>query len=120
MDSIDWEKAKVAQRNRSIKILYKIIDQLVLFDDIQRSNYYLQRFESYVEHNSQSHLEYLNIGAFIKWEQGDYIKARYFIDEFDKLSLKLSSKGPQDEDIENTRALVLRDSGDYEEALKNY
>jgi 3',5'-cyclic AMP phosphodiesterase CpdA/tetratricopeptide (TPR) repeat protein len=115
LDSINWVDHKITS-SRGIRLLRNILQQLSYEVDLYKCNYYLKKFESLVEVNSASYLNYLSIATDILWRTGDYETSIELSNQYEKLAEKLvTTIGIAD--VKHSRALALRDIGKYEEAL---
>ena len=114
LELINWEESKICQRNRGVDLLSNLIDLLVHFGEKERAFRYLQHYRSLIESNTISYLKYLGIASSTYWTSGDFNKALLYVDEYKSLVQKFEV----DSNIEHTQALVLRDLGRVNEALK--
>jgi tetratricopeptide (TPR) repeat protein/Cdc6-like AAA superfamily ATPase len=122
IDSINWKEPMLNQLGGAA-LLNKITKLLFLFGEKSRSDLYLKRWESCINKNMPEYCIYLDTVAYLAWIQGNYKKSIQYADEHDEILKKIGIpnwKWWNYENIKNTRALSLRDSGNPEEALKEF
>lgn len=118
LDLVKWDEVQLIDRHRGAKLLNIVIEKLWLMGDRKRSIEYLDHFSMSVEPNTNQHLGYLSIAAWMEWQQGNFAGSIITADECEALSQKLKSATWAFNDPSYTRALALRDSGNNEDALK--
>ncbi len=117
LDVIDWDETHITQRINGGNFLSQIVEQLALYGDVERSDQYIKKLETLVEHNSLPYAGFLSIVAFMAWRRGDFVLALKNVNDYFQLVRKLNSERSY-HDVEYIKALALRDSGQYKEALK--
>ncbi|WP_238900274.1 metallophosphoesterase [Clostridium sp. YIM B02500] len=116
LDEIDWKKEEIAIVQNKAFFLTNLIDVLSLLGNKDEMYNYLQRYEGLVSNNTLPHTLYLSVSIFVLWRVEDYQKAFQYLKEYDSIVQNCQSPW-EHHDTKYTRALLLRDTGNYEKAL---
>jgi 3',5'-cyclic AMP phosphodiesterase CpdA/tetratricopeptide (TPR) repeat protein len=117
LDDISWEKSNLLKRPRGQMIIGELIHQLGNNGDSKRAINYLAHFHSLVVPNTPYYLGYLSIAAYNAWQCGNPGEALRLCDQYNNMAEKQNLPEFDFFIVQNTKALVLRDIGQYKQAL---
>lgn len=116
LNEIDWEKEQVGKVRVKATFLAKFIDLLSIQMDKEKVDYYLKMYEDNCEKNTLPYGEYLSLKALVNWRQGDWDEGLAAIKELKNLQ-KIHSDIWTYQDVDNVEGLILRDIGQFNDAL---
>lgn len=116
LEEIDWKKEQVATVRSKANFLASLIDLLSLLSYEKEMNTYLKKYELFVIPNTLPYSLFLSISVFLAWRSEDYKKANEYFREYDELAKNFQELWEY-QDMRTNRALILRETGNYKEAL---
>jgi tetratricopeptide (TPR) repeat protein/predicted MPP superfamily phosphohydrolase len=116
LDKVEWTAIEMQDSQHFHSIVGSVIRALGEHDREAESRSYLRRYEEAVGNRTVARLRYCRTACYVEWVLGNYPAAIALGRE--GMALKTQSGIDTQEDISNSLALALRDSGNIEEALK--
>lgn len=115
-DAINWKEKDVVNVYKRAKLLSNLIDKLHLFEENEKCNLYISKYEKLVEPNSLPYSAFLDLIAHINWREQKFDEALQFIEEYNKIST-CQGNAWDFMGAETTKALILRDKSEAEVAI---
>lgn len=117
LDTVDWESYGILQRGKSSNLISNVLKQMANMGELERCRFYLKKYESKVESNTLSYLNYIGLSANIAWRTGQNSEAIALCNSYENLAVKLDATYALN-NVKHIKALSLRESDHVVQALE--
>jgi predicted MPP superfamily phosphohydrolase/tetratricopeptide (TPR) repeat protein len=112
---IDWEKEQIVKVKRLSRFLADLIDILDTMGQVKNRDFFLKQYKNFSEQHTIPYSGYLTTLAIIEWRNEDFSSALQHVNDYEQMKdVELWNF----HDIENTKALILRDTGKIDESME--